>query len=219
MNQKIRILIADDQELFREALCTFLSVQQEFEVIAQASNGEEAVRLATLHKPDVVLMDLRMPVIDGILATQRIRSTLPDVKVIVLTTFDDDTSVIEGLKAGAIGYLLKDSSPEKLYEAIRSAARGEYFLMPQITAKVVAGLSKLPNPSQQWSGEGITPLSPREIEILRLVAQGASNRDVADQLFIAEGTVKNHMRNILGKLEVKDRMQAVLKAKEIGIII
>mgnify|MGYP000374451688 CR=1 FL=1 len=127
----IRILLVDDQALFREALCTLLAVQEDFDVVAQANNGVEAIRLAALHKPDIVLMDLKMPVMDGVVSTQRIRNALPDVKVIVLTTFDDDTSVYEGLRAGAIGYLLKDASPEKLYEAIRSAHRGEYFLLPQ----------------------------------------------------------------------------------------
>jgi DNA-binding NarL/FixJ family response regulator len=214
----IRILLVDDQALFREALCTLLAVQADFDVVAQANNGEEAIRLAALHKPDIVLMDLKMPVMDGVVATQRIRSALPDVKVIVLTTFDDDTSVYEGLRAGAIGYLLKDASPEKLYEAIRSAYRGEYFLLPQITAKVVAGLSKIPQPSQIWDAGDFTPLSQREIEILEWVARGLSNREIAERLVIAEGTVKNHMRNILGKLNVKDRMQAVFKGKELGLI-
>ena len=214
----IRILLVDDQALFREALCTLLAVQEDFEVIAQANNGEEAIRLATLHKPDIVLMDLKMPVMDGVIATQRIRNALPGVKVIVLTTFDDDASVYEGLRAGAIGYLLKDASPEKLYEAIRSAYRGEYFLLPQITAKVVAGLSKIPQPSKMWDVEDFIPLSQREIEILQLVARGFSNREIAERLVIAEGTVKNHVRNILGKLSVKDRMQAVFKGKELGLI-
>lgn len=214
----IRIMLVDDQALFREALCTLLAVQEDFSVIAQANNGEEAIRLAVLHKPDIVLMDLKMPVMDGVVATQRIRNTLPDIKVIVLTTFDDDTSVYEGLRAGAIGYLLKDASPDKLYEAIRSAHRGEYFLLPQITAKVVAGLSKIPQPSQIWDTEDYIPLSQREIEILQWVARGLSNREIAENLVIAEGTVKNHMRNILGKLNVKDRMQAVFKGKELGVI-
>jgi len=214
----IRILLVDDQALFREALCTLLAVQEDFRVIAQANNGEEAIRLAVLHKPDIVLMDLKMPVMDGVVATLRIRNTLPDIKVIVLTTFDDDTSVYEGLRAGAIGYLLKDASPDKLYEAIRSAYRGEYFLLPQITAKVVAGLSKIPQPSQIWDTEDYIPLSQREIEILQWVARGLSNREIAENLVIAEGTVKNHMRNILGKLNVKDRMQAVFKGKELGVI-
>lgn len=214
----IKILIADDQALFREALCTFLSVQDDFLVVAQASNGEEAIRFTAMHKPDIVLMDLRMPVMDGVFATQRIRNSMPDVKIIVLTTFDDDSSVYEGLKAGAIGYLLKDVSPEKLYEAIRSAYRGEYFLMPQITAKVVAGLSKIPQTTKIWEDENIIPLSQRETEIIQWVSRGLSNREIAEKLVIAEGTVKNHMRNILGKLNVKDRMQAVFKAKELGII-
>jgi DNA-binding NarL/FixJ family response regulator len=218
MNKPIRILIVDDQELFREALCTLLSVQEDFNIVAQAGNGEEAVRMAVYHQPDVILMDLRMPVMDGAAATRRIRDNLVDPKIIVLTTFDDDDSIYDGLSAGAVGYLLKDASPGQLYEAIRAASRGEYFLLPKITARVVAEYSKMTKPSQNRL-EGEFPfLSRRELEILNFASKGASNREIAEQLVIAEGTVKNHMRSILGKLEVKDRMQAVLKAKELGII-
>jgi DNA-binding NarL/FixJ family response regulator len=139
------------------------------------------------------------------------------VKVIVLTTFDDDELVFDGLRAGAVGYLLKDVSSEKLFEAIRAADRGEYFLQPSITAKVMVEFSRLSRLAPV-SASLEEPLSPRELEILRLVATGASNRDIADTLVIAEGTVKNHLTNILGKLSAKDRMQAVLRAKEYGLI-
>lgn len=220
MNQKIRLLLVDDQELFREALNTLLSVRAEFEVVGQAGNGEEALRLAIQLQPDVVLMDLRMPVMDGVTATRRLKDTQPAVKVIALTTFDEDELVFEGLRAGAVGYLLKDIPPEVLFDAIHTASKGEYFLLPSITAKVVAEFSRIAKPVQnQKLPEGFkTILSPREIQILRIVASGASNKEIAEVLVIAEGTVKNHMRNILGKLEVKDRMQAVLKCKEMGII-
>ena len=214
----VGILIVDDQSLFREGLRTLLSVQPDFEVVGEASNGEEALRQAVRNRPNVVLMDLRMPVMDGVTATQRLRETLPHCKVIVLTTFDDDEFVFDGLRAGAVGYLLKDVSSEKLFEAIRAADRGEYFLMPSITAKVMAEFSRLSRNSPVPSEALAEPLSPREMEILRLVATGASNRDIADRLVIAEGTVKNHLTNILGKLNVKDRMQAVLKAREYGLI-
>jgi DNA-binding NarL/FixJ family response regulator len=214
----VKILIVDDQALFREGLRTLLSVQPDFDVVGEAGNGEEALRLASRLKPNVVLMDLRMPVMDGVTATLRLRELLPAGKVIVLTTFDDDEFVFDGLRAGAVGYLLKDVSSEKLFEAIRAADKGEYFLQPSITAKVMAEFSRLSRITPSPAVALAEPLSPREMEILRLVATGASNREIADTLVIAEGTVKNHLTNILGKLTVKDRMQAVLKAREYGLI-
>jgi DNA-binding NarL/FixJ family response regulator len=214
----VDILLVDDQALFREGLRTLLSVQPDFKVVGEATNGEEAVRLAVMLKPGIILMDLRMPIMDGVTATQRLRDVLPRCKVIVLTTFDDDEFVFDGLRAGAVGYLLKDVSSEKLFEAIRAADRGEYFLLPSITAKVMAEFSRLSRLSPMPVGSLVDPLSTRELEILRLVATGASNREIAESLIIAEGTVKNHLTNILGKLEAKDRMQAVLKAKELGLI-
>lgn len=214
----VEILIVDDQALFREGLRTLLSVQPDFKVVGEASNGEEALRQAVLARPDVILMDLRMPVMDGVTATRRLRETLQNCKIIVLTTFDDDELVFDGLRAGAVGYLLKDVSSEKLFEAIRAAYRGEYFLLPSITAKVMAEFSRLSRIAPTTVETLAEPLSPRELEILRLVATGSSNKDIADVLIIAEGTVKNHLTNILGKLNVKDRMQAVLKAKEYGLI-
>ena len=218
MNSTIKIVLADDQALFREGLRTLLEVQQDFEVVGEAANGEEALRLCATLGPNVVLMDLRMPVMDGVTATRRINSSLPNCKVIVLTTFDDDENVFEGLRAGAIGYLLKDVSSEKLNEAIRSAARGEYFLPPPITAKVMAEFSKMARPFH-INHEMITSnLSSRELEVLRMVATGASNKEIAEALVIAEGTVKNHLTSILGKLDARDRMHAVLKAREIGVI-
>ncbi len=214
----IKILIVDDQSLFREGLRTLLSVQPDFEVAGEAANGEEALRQAVRLQPNIILMDLRMPVMDGVTATQRLREALPQCRVIVLTTFDDDEYVFDGLKAGAVGYLLKDVSSEKLFEAVRAADRGEYFLLPSITAKVMAEFSRLSRMAPQSVSPLEEPLSQREMEILHLVATGASNRDIAETLVIAEGTVKNHLTNILSKLSVKDRMQAVLKAREYGLI-
>jgi len=216
--KSIRVLIVDDQALFREGVRTILSIQDDIEVIGEASNGEEALRLAVQYQPDVVLMDLRMPIMDGVTATKRLKSTLPDCKVIVLTTFDDEESVFDGLRGGAVGYLLKDVNSEKLYEAIRAAARGEYFLLPSITAKVVAEFSRLAPPAHRSDLSLLEPLSNRELEVLRLVATGASNKEIADTLVIAEGTVKNHVTSILNKMSVRDRAQAVLKAKEYGLI-
>ena len=214
----INILIVDDQSLFREGLRTLLEVQSDFEVVGEASNGEEALRLAVMNNPSVVLMDLRMPIMDGVTATRRLHENLPACKVIVLTTFDDDEFVFEGLRAGAVGYLLKDVSSEKLFEAIRSASRGEYFLLPSITAKVMAEFSRMARPPRMSDAVLSSALSARELEVLRLVATGASNKEIADTLVIAEGTVKNHLTSILAKLEVRDRMQAVLKSREIGLI-
>lgn len=218
MNKITRILLVDDQILFREALRTLLSVQVDFEVIGEASTGEEAIRLGLNLRPDIILMDLRMPILDGVSATRRLHGLLPECKIIVLTTFDDDEYVFDGLRAGAVGYLLKDTSSDKLFEAIHAAARGEYFLLPSITAKVMAEFSRLSNQAPRPSGAENPALSTRELEVLRLVATGASNKEVAENLVIAEGTVKNHITNILGKLGVQDRMQAVLKAKELGFI-
>lgn len=215
----IKILICDDQSLFREALRTLLGAYTDLEVIGEASNGEEALRIAFSEIPNIVLMDLRMPVMDGVEATRRIVQLGKGIKVIVLTTFDDDETVFEGLRAGAVGYLLKDVSSDKLVEAIKAADRGEYFLLPSITAKVVSEFSKISKPSPKHRDEFLPdPLSPREIEILKLVATGASNREIAEKLVISEGTVKNHLSSILSKLGVRDRMQAILKAREFGII-
>lgn len=214
----IKILIVDDQALFREGLHTLLSVQSDIEVVAEAGNGEEALRLAAQYRPNVILMDLRMPVMDGVTATRRLRELYPECKVIVLTTFDDDEDIFEGMRAGAVGYLLKDVSSEKLFEAIHATSRGEYFLLPSITAKVMAEFSRLSRPAPKSDFELVDPLSAREIEILRLVSTGLSNKEIAEKLVIAEGTVKNHLTNILAKLSAKDRMQAVIKARDLGII-
>jgi DNA-binding NarL/FixJ family response regulator len=214
----IRIVLVDDQALFREGLKTLLSVQPAFVVAGEAANGEEAIQKVVSLRPDVVLMDLRMPVMDGVTATRRLHSLAPQVRVIVLTTFDDDESVFDGLRAGAVGFLLKDVSPAKLYEAIQAAARGESILQPSIAAKVIAEFSRLANQAPASQGALVEPLSEREIEVLHQVATGASNREIAADLVIAEGTVKNHLTNILRKLEVADRAQAVLKARQLGII-
>jgi len=214
----IKILLVDDQPLFREGLRTLLSVQADFEVVGEAGNGEEAIRLARSLQPSVVLMDLQMPVLDGVAATRRLRAEQPVCRVIVLTTFDDDEMVFDGLRAGAVGYLLKDAPSEKLAEAIRVAARGETFLQPSVAAKVVAEFARLSRKTAVIQDPLIESLSDRELEILRLIAQGASNREIAGALFLAEGTIKNHVTNILGKLEVRDRTQAALKAKDNGLI-
>ena len=214
----IRILLVDDQALFREGLRTLLSVQPGLEVVGEAGNGEEAVHLAATLHPDVVLMDLHMPVLDGVAATRRLRESRPDCRVIVLTTFDDDEYVFEGLRAGAVGYLLKDVPSERLVEAIKATARGESFLQPSVAAKVVAEFARMAEWAPLRSDSLVESLSDREMEVLRLISSGKTNREIADVLVIAEGTVKNHVTSILGKLGVRDRTQAALKARELGLV-
>ena len=215
---RIKILLVDDQPLFREGLRTLLSVHPDFEVVGEAGNGAEAIKLARSLLPLVVLMDLQMPILDGVAATRHLHEEQPDCRVIVLTTFDDDERVFDGLRAGAVGYLLKDAPSEKLAEAIRVAARGETFLQPSVAAKVVAEFARLSRKTVVTANPVVEPLSEREIDVLRLIAQGASNREIASALFLAEGTVKNHVTNILGKLGARDRTQAALKARDSGLI-
>lgn len=216
---KIRVLLVDDQALFREGLHTLLSIHDDIEIVGEANNGEEAIQMAAQTHPDVVLMDLRMPVLDGVAATRRLAQTQPDSRVIVLTTFDDDEHIFDGLRAGAVGYLLKDVSSSKLVEAIRAAASGQSFLQPSVAAKVISEFTRMATPQSPASPQPLVePLSERELEVLQQVATGASNKEIAAELFITEGTVKNHLTNILGKLGVRDRTQAALKAKELGLI-
>jgi DNA-binding NarL/FixJ family response regulator len=211
----IRILLADDQSLFREALRMLISSQPDLEVVGEAANGEEAIRLADSSRPNVVLMDLQMPVMNGVTATRQLHSAQPDCRVIALTTFDTDEYIFDCLRAGAVGYLLKDAPSENLFAAIRAAARGESFLQPSVTTRVLAEFSRLSD-HPAASPTLVEPLSDREQEILRMIARGASNREIAEALFITEGTVKNHVTNILSKLDVRDRTQAALKARELG---
>lgn len=217
----IRVLLVDDQALFCEGLRTLLDLQPDIEVVGEANNGREAIECVARAAPDVVLMDMQMPVLDGVAATRDIRAHHPNTQVIVLTTFDDDEYVFEALRAGAVGYLLKDVASDRLAEAIRCAARGESFLQPSVAAKVVAEFTRLadaPHARARANQALVEPLSDRELEILRLVATGASNKEIAATLVIAEGTVKNHVTNILGKLGVRDRTQAALKVKELGLV-
>ncbi|MBN1370335.1 MAG: response regulator transcription factor [Anaerolineaceae bacterium] len=215
--EKIRILLVDDQNMFRAGMRLLLSSQTDFEIVGEAVDGEDAIAKVNALKPQVVLMDLRMPVLDGAAATRRLKATHPEVRVLVLTTFDEDAAIFDGLRAGAIGYLLKDAPTDKLYEAIRAAARGESFLQPSVAARVVAEFARLSEQSPAAAGLA-EPLSPREVEILRLLANGATNREIANQLILAEGTVKNHVTNILTKLDVSDRTRAAIKARELGLL-
>ncbi|WP_284746648.1 response regulator [Amycolatopsis sp. RTGN1] len=211
----VRVLLVDDQALFREALGTLLATHDGIDVAGEAGDGEEALRQAASVRPDVVLMDLRMPVLDGVAATRRLRLEHPSVQVIALTTFDDDEDVFAALRAGAVGYLLKDVSSARLIEAVLAAARGESVLQPSVAAKVVARFAQLPEPAPQAL---VVPLSEREREVLRQLADGRSNREIAAKLFLAEGTVKNHVTNLLGKLGARDRTQAALRARDLGLL-
>ena len=215
----IRVLLVDDQALFREGLETLLSVHKDIQVVGQASNGQEALEAAAKVHPDVVLMDVRMPILDGVQATRRLKRALPECRVIVLTTFDDDEYVFDALRAGAVGYLLKDVASARLVEAIRGTARGESILEPSVAAKVIAEFTRVSSMVPLAQMEQLAePLSERELEILARIARGASNKEIANQLFIAEGTVKNHVTHILSKLGVRDRTQAALKARELGLL-
>jgi DNA-binding NarL/FixJ family response regulator len=214
----IRILLADDQRLFREALHSLLASQPDIQVVGEAGDGEQALRLIAELRPDMVLMDVQMPVLDGVAATRRIHEQFPACKIILLTTFDDDDYVFEGLRAGALGYLLKDAPAQNLTEAIHSAARGETFLHPSIATKVVARLNQQSGAASSMPAGLTEPLTAREIDILRMIARGYSNREIADELVITEGTVKNHVTSILGKLGVRDRTQAVLKAQDLRLV-
>ncbi|WP_447007734.1 response regulator [Saccharothrix isguenensis] len=213
----VRVLIVDDQALFREALATLLEVQPEIEVVGEAGNGEEAVRRCAELRPDVVLMDLRMPVLDGIAATDRLRVEQPGVRVLALTTFDDDAEVFAALRAGAVGYLLKDVSSARLVEALVAARRGESVLQPSVAAKVVARVARMPHEDAPVRRPLAVPLSERELDVVRLLAEGRSNREIAGSLFLAEGTVKNLVTGVLAKLRVRDRTQAALRARELGL--
>ena len=219
--KKLRLLLADDQGMFREGLRTLLSLQRDFEIVGEAGDGAAAVEIARREKPDVVLMDLRMPGVGGVEATRRIKAAQPEVRVIVLTTFEEDEEVFLALRAGAVGYLLKASPSEKLCEAIRLAARGESWLEPSVAAKLVAEFARMTGRAPadvKPAVELIEPLSAREREVLRFLAQGLSNKEIGQRLNIAEGTVKNHMSQVLGKLGVLDRTQAALRARELGLM-
>jgi DNA-binding NarL/FixJ family response regulator len=214
----IRVLIADDQALFREGLETLLSVHQDIEVVGQASNGQEAVELSSRFHPDVVLMDMQMPVLNGAGATRRLRQTLPDCRVIALTTFDDKETIFDALRAGAAGYLLKDVSSADLANAIRLTSRGDSILEPSVAAKVLEEFSRVSSsPVVNRSAILPEPLSDREVEVLKLVTQGLSNREIAAKLFISPGTAKTHIHNVCGKLGVQNRTEAAIRAIELGL--
>lgn len=212
MAEKIRVLLVDDHAIVRKGIAALLATESDFEVVGEASDGAEAVAKAQALRPDVVLMDLVMPKIDGIEATRQITSQVDGVRVLVLTSFVADDKVFPAIKAGALGYLLKDSGPLELLQSIRQVYRGLPSLDPSVASKV---LFELAHPSKLQPTTD--PLTGRELEVLRLVAQGCSNREIAEKLVIAELTVSTHVSNVLGKLHLASRTQAALFALREGL--
>jgi DNA-binding NarL/FixJ family response regulator len=218
MTEMIQLLLVDDQRLMRDGLRILLELEADFEVVGEVENGVQALEAYQKLSPDVILMDIRMPVMDGVEATRRLREIDPNSKVIILTTFDDNEYVFEGLRAGALGYLLKDVSGDELADAIRKVAAGGSMIEPSVARKVVAEFARLAPATPEATADLIEPLSEREIEILKLVAQGLTNKEIAKKLFLAEGTVKNYVTSILGKIDARDRTQAAIRARELGLL-
>ncbi|KPI26626.1 response regulator transcription factor [Streptomyces sp. NBC_00080] len=214
----IRVLIADDQEMVRQGFTVLLNAHPGIEVVGQAVHGLDAVAKVDELAPDVVLMDIRMPELGGIEATQRITLAHPHIKVLVLTTFDLDEYVYDALRAGASGFLLKDASADRLAEAVRVVAAGDALLAPVITRKLIAEFSRLDGRPRAPLKERVGDLTERETEVLTLIAQGLSNAEIADHLFVAEQTVKTHVGRILVKLGLRDRTQAAVFAYESGLV-
>ncbi|WP_106583386.1 response regulator [Murinocardiopsis flavida] len=219
----ITVIVADDQAMVRDGIATLLDAAPDITVVAQAAEGAEAVRLVTAHRPDVVVMDVRMPVLDGLEATRRITAldgaAGEGTRVLVLTTFDLDEYVYEALGAGASGFLLKDSSVDDLRAAVRVVAGGEALLAPTVTKRLIADIAKRRSDRIQSRPESFAELTPREVEVLRQVARGLSNAEIALELFLAEQTVKTHVGRILMKLGLRDRTQAVVFAFENGLFL
>jgi NarL family two-component system response regulator LiaR len=211
---KVRVMLVDDHSVVREGLKNYLGALGGFKIVGEASSGAEALEVAAKTQPQVVLMDLVMPVMDGIEATRRLHETFPDIKVIVLTSFADDDKVFPALRAGAVAYLLKDVGPKELAEAIAAAARGESTLHPDVTRRLVAGVAGVAG------GAGQRPedlLTEREMDVLRCLARGKSNKEIGADLFISEKTVKTHVGSILDKLGLADRTQAAIYAVKRGV--
>ncbi|MFN2280579.1 MAG: response regulator [Anaerolineales bacterium] len=212
----IKVMLVDDQQLIRQGIRILLEQEPEIEVIAEASNGIEALRLCRDDQPDVVLMDVQMPEMDGVVCTRQLTKIYPKIGVIILTTFDDDDYIFDGLRAGARGYLLKDVSSAELAAAVRTVAGGDALIQPSISRRVISEFARL-------SGRGSSPelvetLTPRELDVLAALADGLSNMEIAQKLVITEGTVKNHVSSLLAKLQVRDRIQAVLKAQKLNLL-
>lgn len=228
----VRVLIVDDQRLMREGIASLLKIQDGIEVIGTAANGQEALEQAMSQQPDVILMDVRMPVLDGVTATDQIHRRLPDCKILMLTTFNDEAYILEALQVGASGYLLKDLPARDLAQAVQAVHRGIYQIDPAVMSQVTAMIaqaqrkeshnrSAAPEHARSASVSGSLKhpdLTEREIEVLRLIAKGATNREIAEELVISEGTVKTHISNILSRLNLRDRTQAAIYAREQALL-
>jgi DNA-binding NarL/FixJ family response regulator len=214
----IRVLIADDQALVRGGFRLILEAQKDIEVVGEAEDGREALTLARELSPDVVLMDIRMPELDGLEATRRLMADGEAPRVLMLTTFDEDEYVYDALKSGASGFLLKDIRPEQLAEAVRVAAKGDALLAPAITRRLIEEFVRRPPPGSGPPAE-VDRLTERELEVLKLIARGLSNAEIAATLFLSEATVKTHITHVLTKLNLRDRVQAVVLAYESGLVL
>jgi len=212
-----RVLIADDDDLMRAGLVELLCADATIEVVGEAATGREAVQRARMLAPDVVLMDVRMPDLDGIAATRDLARAAPAVRVLILTTFEQDDYVFDSLRAGASGFLLKRTRPEELIAAVHTVAAGDALLSPSVTRRVIDRVAQQPTPNLADHAR-LDQLTPREREVLELVARGLSNREIASMLVVEESTVRTHVKRILGKLELRDRIQAVIYAYENGLI-
>jgi DNA-binding NarL/FixJ family response regulator len=211
----VRVLVVDDQQLIRDGIASLLSIRPGITVVGTAVNGRQAVEKAVQLQPDVVLMDVRMPELDGVEAVALLRGRAPQCRVVMLTTFDDEEYVVRALRAGASGYLLKDLPAEELAHAIRLAHSGVTQLDSSVVGRLAAAL---PHAAPDPAAVAAAILSPREIDILRLVARGRTNREIAAQLYLSEGTVKNHISRILSRLALRDRTQAALRARDLGLL-
>jgi DNA-binding NarL/FixJ family response regulator len=215
----IRVVVADDQQIVRAGFSALLDTRDDIEVVGTASDGEEAVRVCREQRPDVVLMDIRMPAMDGIEATRQLGEDGAEApKVIVLTTFDLDEYVYDALGAGASGFLLKDVTAETLFDAVRVVAAGEALLDPAVTRRLVSEFARL-RPTLPPRPDALEELTPREVEVLRLVAEGMSNGEIAERLVVSDETVKTHVSRVLSKLHLRDRTQAVVVAYESGLVV
>lgn len=216
----IRLVIADDQRLMREGLAMIFEFEEDFHVLGSAANGEEAVQLVQQHRPDVVLMDIRMPVMDGIEGTRRILSIAPDTKILMLTTFNDKELILSALESGAKGYLLKDMPSETIIQAIHTVYRGGVVMQPDVTRNMLSELRKQQQQIRIAAKEDekkLSSLSVREREVLELLGNGYNNKEIATRLYISEGTVKNHISAIIRKLDLRDRTQAALFALKMAV--
>ena len=218
MPDLIRILLVDDQRLMREGLRILLKLEPDLEIAGEAEDGKAALDAYEALHPDVVLMDVRMPGMDGVEATWRLRERWPKARIVILTTFDDDEYVFEALRAGALGYLLKDVSGHDLAQAVRTVAAGGALIEPSVAAKVIAEFARMAPPARDVDAGLAEPLYEREVQILRLLAGGLTNRQIAERLSMAEGTIKNYVTNILGKLGARDRTQAAIRARKMGLL-